>query len=351
VRNLHRSGLFLLAVASVLVCTGAGAAIADGGSHSGSGSGSGNGPTATTRAATAVGSRAAVLQGTVNPNDRGTAYAFQYGTTTAYSKLSPPASAGNGKADVPVSYALVGLQPSTTYHFRLLASNSNGIAYGADVAFTTAADPTGAGTPTPAPSAPGTTPSTPGAAPGTAPDRAPVLGQSVNVAPANGTVLVRVPGATSAIPLSGAASIPVGAILDTRKGAVDLTTALPGGATQSATFHGGLVQIRQSASAGGMTDLVLRGPKPSCAGGHARAAATSRRRPPRRLWASDRNGRFRTRGSNAVATVRGTSWYMADRCDGTYTRVAKGSVSVRELRTGRTVVVRAGHSHLAPAAR
>jgi hypothetical protein len=42
---------------------------------------------------------------------------------------------------------------------------------------------------------------------------------------------------------------------------------------------------------------------------------------------------------------------MADRCDGTYTRVKRGSVAVRELRTGRMVLVRAGHSHLARATR
>jgi hypothetical protein len=52
-----------------------------------------------------------------------------------------------------------------------------------------------------------------------------------------------------------------------------------------------------------------------------------------------------------VATVRGTSWFMADRCDGTYTRVKSGSVSVRELRSGRTVVLRAGQSHLTRATR
>jgi hypothetical protein len=331
--------LFLLAVASVVVSTGVGAATARA-----------SAPVVVTRAATAVGPSSAVLQGTVNPKDRPTAYAFEYGTTTAYGALTSVASAGKGKIDVAVSYALGGLQPSTTYHFRLVASNDSGFARGADVAFTTAPNPTAPGTPAPVPPAPGTTPSTPSSA-STTSETAPVLGQSVNVTPATGTVLVRAPGATRAIPLSGEASIPVGAIVDTRKGAVDLTTALPGGGTQSATFHGGLVQIRQRASAGGMTDLVLRGPKPSCTGGRARAAATSSRRPPRKLWASDHHGRFRTRGSNAVATVRGTSWYMADRCDGTYTRVAHGSVSVRELRTGRTVVLHAGQSHLAPAAR
>jgi len=337
--------LLLLAVTCVLGSTGVGAAIADGGS------GSGSAPGVTTRPATAVGPSSAVLRGTVNPNDNSTAYAFEYGTTTAYGALSPATSVGNGKSDVAVSYALAGLLPTTTYHFRLLASNNGGVVRGADVAFTTAADPTAAGTAAPGSSAPGTSSSTPGSVPGTAPETAPVLGQSVNVAPATGIVLLRAPGATSSIPLSGAASIPVGAILDTRNGAVDLTTALPGGQTQSATVHGGLFQVRQPASGRGMTELRLRGAKPSCPHGGARTAATAKRRPPRELWASDHHGRFRTRGSNAVATVRGTSWYMADRCDGTYTRVAHVSVSVRDLRTHRTVVLHAGQSHLAPAAR
>ncbi|HMI71449.1 MAG TPA: hypothetical protein VK510_15745 [Solirubrobacteraceae bacterium] len=331
--------LFLLAVATALACTGVGATSARA-----------SAPVVTTRVPTAIGPRSVVLQGTVNPKDKPTAYTFEYGTTTAYGALSPTASAGKGKTDVPVSYTLAGLLPSTTYHFRLVASNDSGTSRGADVAFTTAPDPIGPATPS-APTAPGTTPSTPGSAPATTPETAPVLGQSVNVAPATGTVLVRAPGATSSIPLSGQASIRVGAILDTRRGTVDLTTALPGGRTQSATFHGGLVQIRQPVSGRGMTELVLRGAKPSCKRGRARAAATSSRRPPRKLWASDHHGRFRTRGSNAVATVRGTSWYMADRCDGTYTRVGHGSVSVREVRSGRTVVLHAGQSHLARAGR
>jgi hypothetical protein len=46
--------------------------------------------------------------------------------------------------------------------------------------------------------------------------------------------------------------------------------------------------------------------------------------------------------------VRGTAWYTEDRCDGTLTRVSQGSVSVRDLVNHRTVIVRAGHSYLAP---
>jgi hypothetical protein len=333
VLNLRRSVLSVLMVSLLVLATGVGAAIA----HS-------SGPGAATSAATAVGPRSAVLPGVVNPKDKPTTYVFEYGTTLAYGKTTPSTSAGKGKTDVPVSYTLTGLVPSTTYHFRIAATNSDGITRGSDVAFTTAADPTASEGPSSGTT--GSTQTTPGS---TVTPSAPVLGQTVSVTVVRGTVLARLPGAASPVAVEGATSIGVGAILDTRRGVVELTTALPDRRKQRVTVHGGLFQVRQPTSGRGMTELVLRGPKPSCGGAHA--AATSGRRPPRQLWASDHHGRFRTRGSNAVATVRGTSWYMADRCDGTYTRVKRGSVSVRDVRSGRTVVLRAGDSHLAPAAR
>jgi hypothetical protein len=302
-------------------------------------------PRVSTLPASAVGPHSAAPRGVVNPNDKPATYWFEYGTTTAYGAASAAASLAKGKLDVPVDATLTGLQPGTTYHVRLAASNSDGITRGADVAFTTSSDLT-------APEAVAPAPGDSGALPtflGMALPPAPVLGQSVNVAATVGTVAVRLPGAASAVPLQAASSVPVGTIVDTRHGVVALTTALPGGATQGARAHGGLFQVRQPASGRGMTELVLRGRKPSCA--TARAAAVADRRPPRQLWTSDKHGRFRTRGSNAVATVRGTSWYMADRCDGTYTRVKRGSVAVRDLRTGRTVLLHAGQSHLARAAR
>ena len=67
----------------------------------------------------------------------------------------------------------------------------------------------------------------------------------------------------------------------------------------------------------------------------------------RSLWARDRGGRFRTYGNNSVATARGTAWVTQDRCDGTVTRVHEGAVAVKDRRTGRTVVVRAGRAYLA----
>jgi hypothetical protein len=184
-----------------------------------------------------------------------------------------------------------------------------------------------------------------------APPAPPELGQSVGVAAQGGSVLVRLPGATRAVALTDAASVPVGSLVDTRKGTVTLRSALPGDTSQSGTFRGGLFEVRQPADAHGMTELVLRGPLPTCAARGARAASATKKVPPRVLWGSDDHGRFRTRGSNSVATVRGTEWYTADRCDGTLTRVKRGSVAVRDLHRKRTVVVGAGHSYLAQAAR
>jgi hypothetical protein len=303
-------------------------------------------PDVQTQAPTAVTTSSAVLHGLVNPRKRDTTYWFEVGTTVAYGTTTAVASAGKGDKPVTVTSAIGSLEPGATFHVRLVASSDHGTTQGEDVIFTTLAT-----TPSQGPGAPLPTPAAPSPLPGTelAPAAAapPVLGASVAITPAYGSVLVRVPGATHAAALSADASIPVGSIVDTRAGAVKLQAALPRGTTQTGTFHGGLFEVRQPAGGHGMTELVLRGAPPTCPAGGVRAAAVARERPPRVLWGHDRHGRFRTRASNSVITVRGTTWYVADRCDGTLTRVTSGSVSVRDLRRRRTVVVRAGHSYLA----
>jgi hypothetical protein len=306
-------------------------------------------PMVQTQAPTAVTAVAAVLQGTLDDNGGHTdTYWFEYGTTPAYGTAT--AQKTTTQSHLAVQQAVTLFAQGTTYHARLVASNEHGTTYGDDVTFTTAGLP--AANPI---SSSGDVGSGDGAGPGNdgtdstplPPAAPPKLGRSVGIAAGAGTVLVRVPGATRAVALTDAASVPVGAILDTRRGSVHLTTKLPDGTTQAATFHGGMFEVRQPANAGGMTELVLRGPLPTCGAGGARAAAATSKRPPRALWGRDDHGRFRTRASNSVATVRGTEWYVADRCDGTLTRVTRGSVSVRDLRADRTVVVRAGHSYLA----
>jgi streptogramin lyase len=94
-------------------------------------------PDVTTGPASDVAPDAAHLVGTLNPNAADTTYAFEWGTSTSYGKITAAQSAGRGLSSIVVSSAISGLAPTTTYHYRLVATNPLGKAYGADTAFTT----------------------------------------------------------------------------------------------------------------------------------------------------------------------------------------------------------------------
>jgi hypothetical protein len=84
----------------------------------------------------------AALAAEVNSNGSATSYFFEYGTTTAYGSQVPvPAGqlSASGQA-VQVSEQVQGLQPGTTYHYRVVASNAEGDDTGLDVEFTTRTD-------------------------------------------------------------------------------------------------------------------------------------------------------------------------------------------------------------------
>src|SRR3954465_7887136 len=85
-------------------------------------------------------------------------------------------------------------------------------------------------------------------------------------------------------------------------------------------------------------------------GGSRKAAAVAARKRHRTLF-SHVKGRFRTRGRNSTATVRGTTWRMTDTCKGTRTSVSKGAVVVRDLRLRKNRVLKAGDSYFARAAK
>ena len=105
------------------------------------GGGGGQVPAVTTAAATGVTSSAATLNGTVNPESQVTTYHFEYGTTASYGTTVPvpDGSAGSGGSPVPESANLTGLVASTTYHYRLDATNATGTTDGPDHQFTTGA--------------------------------------------------------------------------------------------------------------------------------------------------------------------------------------------------------------------
>jgi hypothetical protein len=106
-------------------------------------------PQVGTGAAQSVSENSATLTGTVNPRGINTTYYFQYGTSAGYRASIPlaPAYAGAASAALGETVGLIGLAPSTTYHFRIVATSRGGTVYGADQTFATTATAVTATTP------------------------------------------------------------------------------------------------------------------------------------------------------------------------------------------------------------
>jgi hypothetical protein len=99
-------------------------------------------PTVITTAATGIGANTATLNGTVNANNISTAVSFNYGLTTSYGSTAPGIpSPVTGNTTTPVSAAIAGLAPNTTYHFQVSGTSSNGTSNGNDMTFTTTGPP------------------------------------------------------------------------------------------------------------------------------------------------------------------------------------------------------------------
>ena len=135
----------------------------------------------------------------------------------------------------------------------------------------------------------------------------------------------------------------------------------PGGTTQTAKFWNGLFRVGQTGGRLPYTTLALRGPL-GCGSGQRRTrrhhgsrhrAQASRRRHKkghgggRGLWGSGK-GHFRTKGRYGSASVRGTIWFVSDRCNhSTLFTVRRGVVRVHDDTLGRNLNLRAGHRYVA----
>jgi hypothetical protein len=117
-------------------------------------------PFVSTNPATNVASSSATLNGSLSPGGSTTTVYFQYGPTTSYGFTSS-AQTQTGNTFRDVSANISGLSASTTYHFRIVATNSDGTRYGGDRIFTTAAAIGPTPTPTPTPTATPTPSATP----------------------------------------------------------------------------------------------------------------------------------------------------------------------------------------------
>src|SRR5215471_15259403 len=93
-------------------------------------------PVVTTNPATNVTASSARLNGTLDPHGLSTTVYFQYGTTTSYGSRTPnQIKTGNNYQNVFASIS--GLTAGTTYHFRIVATNTVGTRYGTDRTLTT----------------------------------------------------------------------------------------------------------------------------------------------------------------------------------------------------------------------
>jgi hypothetical protein len=414
-------------------------------------------PAVDTGVATEIGETTAKLNATVSPNGAEVASCeFQYGPTEAYGKSAPCSPApGSGAGPVSVSAVIGGLNPTTTYQFRIVATNSGGSGEGEDRTLNTPPNPLTLATPAtpsfvgeafvetatvaeafavqgarvkftvsganeqatveretsqageasfeytgehagkdhirasfineqgeefvsevtktwieqPKPVEPeksnggiahrptiGAEP--PVLAPGVAAlavsTHPPELGKTVDAVPVSGTVLVKLPAsatmsagkATTFIPLTAARLLPVGSELDTTHGVVQLTTATAvSGKFQSGEFGGGIFNVLQSRSAGGLTELAIVDTRSA-----GKVCTTVSSRVLGGLNADD-HGKFTIRGQlSAATTVRGAVFSVVDRCDGTFTAVTRGEVTVRDFVHRKTTALFGGQSHLAAAA-
>ncbi|HEY7953054.1 MAG TPA: choice-of-anchor Q domain-containing protein [Solirubrobacteraceae bacterium] len=303
----------------------------------------------------------AVFTATVNPNGLPTTVHFEYGGTfggatvaaITYGTSTPNQSVPPDFASHTVTATVTGLLPNVTYHVRAVASNSLGTAQGADQILQTPADP---------------------------PPPPPVLGKTANIAPVSGIVYIELPpGATLAsfarapspteafaaltkgrsfIPLTEARQIPFGSILEASKGVAKITTATtasPKGKVQFGNFGAGIFKLLQARKQHGLTELSVinnHSARQVCAStGKGKKAALASHASSKVLGrlSANSHGHFTGRGQYSAATVRGTTWSVQNRCDGTLTHVVRGTLSVRDFHKRKTVTLFTGQSYLARA--
>jgi streptogramin lyase len=95
----------------------------------------------TTKPASPVLFTEATLRAAVDPDGLPTGYHFEYGESEAYGHSTPAGEIAATEGFVDVSAAIFGLTPDTTYHFRIVASNSLGAFTGPDQTLTTSPRP------------------------------------------------------------------------------------------------------------------------------------------------------------------------------------------------------------------
>jgi hypothetical protein len=330
-------------------------------------SGSGTGQTVTTQsgppspvitgAPAVTGPNGAAFSGSVNPDGLATTAYFQYGIPQSaqgpegsgptFTQFTPVQTVASDFTSHGVSASASGLVPNEVYDVQLVATNSAGTAYGPVETFTTATN----------------------AAP-----PAPVLGKQVNVALVSGAVWIKPPPGKSLgaagdnaalskgqgfVPLTEARQIPTGSEIDALHGSLRVVSNTGKiGKTQTATLAGGVFKVTQTRTGinKGVTDFTLQESafqgaptyatcKASYKAGDATIASLSSKT--LQLLKVSGHGKFKTTGRYSSATVRGTIYTVADKCNGTLTHVIRDTVLVDDFARHKTILLHAGQSYLA----
>jgi hypothetical protein len=95
-------------------------------------------PAATTGGASNITLTTATVSGAIDPEGLETSYELDFGTSTEYG-TTLYGQAGAGTEGIDIEVPLRYLAPGATYHYRIVAINSDGRTYGADQTFTTPA--------------------------------------------------------------------------------------------------------------------------------------------------------------------------------------------------------------------
>ncbi len=184
----------------------------------------------------------------------------------------------------------------------------------------------------------------------------PVAGESINLELVEGTVELVCPGEDQSSRLTSFKQVPLGCLINTRRGVVDLTASKgSSGELQAGHFWGGVFIVSQEHGDDKAVELKLAGKRmcerrSSTSKPAATVSRAGRKGGGRKVWGSGK-GNYETSGSYGSATVRGTTWLVVDRCDAsTLFRVAEGTVSVRDFVKGKSFTLTAGQQYIAKAA-
>lgn len=84
----------------------------------------------------------ATLVGTIDPHGVATTYRFEYGLSTSYGRSTAEVGGGSSSGEKTVTAEIGGLEPSTNYHVRVVATSGSDTWFGTDGMFTTPPLPT-----------------------------------------------------------------------------------------------------------------------------------------------------------------------------------------------------------------